>query len=184
MTRLRKVYGSLGSLLCCYEKCFRIEFWRQFLERFINLIQLNETSTVSNNEFTSRPNTNFIGLRNRFKLYNYPELVTFMSQIKILTYYRLNITDNIKSKLQGLCHFGTCAHGVDIEFDLLYCGALRKGYSECKYVDVNLDKEDCPRLHNQDKGKNSPFSMIVSFFPTGTTEMRWFMDLWRLHRRG
>ena len=140
-----------------------------FLERFINLIQLNETSTISNNEFTSRPNTNVIGLRNRFKLNTCPELVTFMSQIKIP--YLLsphNITNNIKSKLQGLCHFGTCARqtdqrGVDIEFDLLYCGALRQGYCECKYVDVNLDKKTVLEYIIKTKGKNSPFSMIVSF---------------------
>ena len=134
-----------------------------FLERFINLIQLNETSTFINNEFTSRPNTNVIG---RFKLNNCPELVTFMSQIKIP--YLLppgNVTDSIKSKLQGLCHFGTCARqaGADIEFDLLYCGALRKGYSECKHVYVNLDKKTVLDYIIKTKGKNSPFSMIVSF---------------------
>ena len=106
----------------CYatmKNVYQLNSGASFLERFIYLIQI----TFSNNEFTSRPNTNVIGLRNRFKLNTCPELVTFMSQIKIP--YLLpphNITDNIKSNLQGLCHFGTCTRqtGADIEFDLLY----------------------------------------------------------------
>lgn len=129
----------------------------QFLERFINLIQLKQS--------TSRP----FGLRNLFKINSCPELVTFLSNIKIP--YLLppnNVTRNIERNLLGLCRFGTCSRqadqsGIDIDFDLLYQDAPMPGFVECKYVDVNLSKKTVLNYIIRTRGKNSPFSMIVTF---------------------
>ena len=139
----------------------------QYMERFVNLILLNEIATVTNNNFTSTPNTKVTGVRKRFKFDTCPELVNFLADIKIP--YLLpphNLTSDIKNNLEGLCQFGTCSRlkdqqRLDIKFDLLYRNEEKFGYCECKYVDVNISKSIV--LDYAIRTKNSPLSMIVTF---------------------
>ena len=143
----------------------------QFLERFINLIQLKQITVNTNNSSTSKlkPKKKVVGLRNRFKLKSCPELETFLANIKIP--YLLppnNVTKDIEQNLLGLCRFGTCSRqadqrGIDIEFDLLYHDDPMQGFVECKYVDGNLSKKTVLDYIIRTREKNSPFSMIVTF---------------------
>ena len=97
-----------------------------------------------------------------------PKLVKFLSNIKIP--YLVppnNLTDGLKEKLGSLCEFGTCSRlengrGINIEFDLLFKGALKKGYAECKYVDTNIGKTE-EVLQHIVRFKDSPLSMLVTF---------------------
>ena len=140
----------------------------EFLERFINNIQIDKNAFNIVKKFTIDPSQKIKFLGGLFKYGECcPKLVKFLSDIKIP--YLLppnNVTADIKDKLGGLCEFGKCSRlengrGIDIEFDLLFKGALQKGYVECKYIDADLSKAIV--LKYIVRSKDSPFSMLVTF---------------------
>ena len=141
----------------------------QFLQRFINHIQLDNSTIGIVKDFSIDPSQKINLFDSLFAFgKSCPKLVEFLSDIKIP--YLLppnNVTADIKDKLGGLCEFGTCSRlengrGIDIEFDLLFKGELKKGYVECKYIDVDLSKSIV--LKYIVRSKDSPFSMLVTFY--------------------
>lgn len=96
------------------------------------------------------------------------ELVSFLDKIKIpqLLPDEL-VTREIRDNLNGFCQFGACnrlpdREGIDIEFDLFFNGAAKKGFIECKYNDTNLGKSKVLEYVVKTSKRNSPFSMLVT----------------------
>ena len=133
----------------------------QFLERFINHVQIDEFTVNFAKE-------NHIQIDEGMKVLSVPfafgrscpKLVKFLSNIKIPYLFPSN-TDDLKEQLRGLCEFGTCSRLENIEFDLIYKGSLKKGYVECKHIYKNLSKADV--LEYMARSKDSPLSMLVTF---------------------
>ena len=140
----------------------------QFLERFINHIQIDEYTVKFAKKNNIRIDKRMRELSVPFSFgRSCPKLVKFLSNIKMP--YLVppnNLTNSLKEKLGSLCEFGTCSRlengrGIDIEFDLLFKGALQKGYVECKYIDTNIGKPEV--LQYIVRSKDSPLSMLVTF---------------------
>ena len=154
----------------------------RFLKRFIENIQIDRAILSDIKNLINNPNNNAVAFRDGINFNSSKNLKDFLSQIKIPQLLPADIVSGeIANRLKGFCTIGKCnrlpdQEGIDIQFDLFFNDFPRKGFVECKYIDVNVGKSIVIDYVIKAKSKNSPLSMIVTY---SMQECLKSADLWK-----